>query len=205
MNVVVASLAYGGSIVLWKPLAKASSIVLEQHDHYQKQTQRNRMHIHGANGALMLSIPVKHLGKKGYQHYNNVKIENSFPWQSQHWKSIESAYRSSPYFEFYEDEIGSLYHEKHETLYTFNTAMFELLFRLLGLEATVSHTKSYEQKHEALDIRKRIDQKEHDDTNAIKYTQVFEDKNGFISNLSILDLLFNEGPQSLGLLKKASN
>ena len=105
MNSIVATLPYGGSITLWAYMVQATHVILEKHDHYQKQTQRNRLYIHGANGKLLLSIPVKHLGKEGHQHYKDVQIDNSFSWQGQHWKSLEAAYRSSPYFEFYEDEI----------------------------------------------------------------------------------------------------
>jgi hypothetical protein len=149
----------------------------------------------------MLSIPIKHLGKIGHQYYQKVEIENSFTWQKQHWKSIQSAYRSSPYFEFYEDDLAVLYKTKFSSLYAFNKAYFELLLKLLGWELTVQYTGSYETIPAATDIRAQIEQKNSKTDLALKYTQVFEDKNGFIPNLSIIDLLFNEGPNTLTLLK----
>ena len=90
MSTVVAPLAYTGSIGLWALMATAQTLIIEQYDYYQKQTHRNRAYIHGANGKLMLSIPIKHLGEIGHQHYHTVEIENSFGWQKQHWKSIQS-------------------------------------------------------------------------------------------------------------------
>ena len=149
----------------------------------------------------MLSIPVKHLGVIGRQYYHTVEIENSFAWQKQHWKSIQSAYRSSPYFEFYEDDLAILYKTDFSSLYTFNKAYFELLLKLLGWEPTIQYTESYENTPAARDIRTQIEQKKSTHDVALRYTQVFEDKNGFIPNLSIIDLLFNEGPNALTLLK----
>ena len=148
----------------------------------------------------MLSIPVKHLGVIGRQYYHTVEIENSFAWQKQHWKSIQSAYRSSPYFEFYEDDLAILYKTDFSSLYTFNKAYFELLLKLLSWEPTIQYTESYEATPAARDIRAQIEKKNSTPDVALRYTQVFEDKNGFIHNLSIIDLLFNEGPNALILL-----
>ena len=201
MSTVVAPLAYTGSIGLWAFMTTAQTLIIEQHDYYQKQTLRNRTHIHGANGKLMLSIPVKHLGVIGRQYYHTVEIENSFAWQMQHWKSIQSAYRSSPYFEFYEDDLAILYKTDFLSLYSFNKAYFELLLKLLGWEPTIQYTESYETTPAARDIRAQIEKKNSTPDVALRYTQVFEDKNGFIPNLSIIDLLFNEGPNALTLLK----
>lgn len=202
IGTVLAPLAYGGSLTLWAYFSKAENIVLEKHDHYHKQTQRNRQYIHGANGKLLLSIPIKHLGKEGRQHYKEVAIDNSFPWQSQHWKSLQTAYRSSPYFEFYEDAIYPLYHKRFASLYEFNTSLFEVLKRLIGIETSFSFSEKYDLNSEHLDVRSVLEVKKQSEVvTAISYTQVFEDKNGFISNLSVLDLLFNMGPQSMTILK----
>lgn len=203
MSTVLVPLAYGGSLTLWAYLAQASVVVIEQHDHYQKQTQRNRQYIHGANGKLVLTIPIKHLGVEGRQHYKNVVIDNSFPWQTQHWKSLQTAYRSSPYFEFYEDAISPLYQKRFERLYSFNEALYEVLKELIGIENKIQFTKEYEKTSQALDIRHVLEVKKQVEEAVITYTQVFEDKNGFITNLSVLDLLFNTGPQSLLLLKNS--
>ena len=204
MSTVVAPLTYGGSITLWAYMAQASQVILEQHDHYQKQTQRNRLYIHGANGKLMLSIPVKHLGKMGHQAYKTVLIDNQFPWQAQHWKSIQAAYRSSPYFEFYEDEIAFLYKEQFPHLYAFNIAFFEIIHKLIRLSFPITFTESFEKEVTHLDIRPLQEVKTNGVEAALKYTQVFDDKNGFIANLSVLDLLFNMGPESLHALKNCA-
>jgi hypothetical protein len=201
MSTVVAPLAYTGSIGLWTLMTTAQTLIIEQYDYYQKQTLRNRTYIHGANGKLLLSIPVKHLGKIGHQYYHNVAIENSFAWQKQHWKSIQSAYRSSPYFEFYEDELAVFYNTSFLSLYAFNKAYFELLLKLVGWKPRLVYTQSYEASIAATDIRAQIEQKNNTADVGLKYTQVFEEKNGFIPNLSIIDLLFNEGPNTLTLLK----
>lgn len=203
MGVVLAPLAYGGSITQWAYLAQAKSIILERHDHYQKQTFRNRLYIHGANGKLMLTIPIKHLRKEGYQDYKDVRIDNAFPWQTQHWKSLQTAYRSSPYFEFYEDAISPLYKEEFEGLYTFNKTLFEVIKGLLGINTTPTFTSEYSQNPKQLDVRELLNVKKQEYSITIKYTQVFGDKNGFIPNLSVLDLLFNLGPESLSALTKS--
>ncbi len=153
MSSLLAPLTYGGSITLWTYIAQAEHTILEKQDNYQKQTQRNRLYIHGANGKLMLSIPVKHLGYEGHQKYKDVLVDNSFPWQSQHWKSLQTAYRSSPYFEFYEDEFSALYVNKYTHLYSFNQAVFSTICLLIGLTARVSYTECYEQSSSHLDIR----------------------------------------------------
>lgn len=201
MSTIIAPLAYTGSTGMWALMTTAKTLLIEQNDYYQKQTLRNRTYIHGANGKLLLSVPIRHLGKTGHQHYSEVEIENSFAWQKQHWKSIQSAYRSSPYFEFYEDDISIFYKNKFSLLYVFNKAYFELLLKLLGWNPKVHYTESYENLTNVKDIRSQIDKKEVNNKLVLKYTQVFEDKNGFIPNLSILDLLFNEGPNTLSLLK----
>jgi len=201
MAAVLAPLAYGGSITLWAYLIQADEILLEKHDHYVKQTQRNRQYIHGANGKLMLSIPVKHLGRGGHQSYKDVEIDNSFPWQVQHWKSLQSAYRSSPYFEFYEDEMIPFYKEIFTHLYAFNESLFGIIKKMLGCTTKTTFTEQYDPSTTNADIRNLLEVKKQTEAVALTYTQVFEEKNGFIPNLSVLDLLFNMGPESLGLLK----
>ncbi len=204
MSSVLAPLSYGGSITLWACMLRAAHITLEQKDNYQKQTQRNRLYIHGANGTLMLSIPVKHLGHEGHQKYEDVQIDNRFAWQTQHWKSLQTAYRSSPYFEFYEDDLAPLYAQRHTHLYAFNMALFTTICRLMGVHPTVSHTNSYAQNSIAVDLRPLLDTKKEQAVVTLTYTQVFSEKNGFINNLSILDLLFNEGPHSIKLLQNTA-
>ncbi|NJW55298.1 WbqC family protein, partial [Salinimicrobium sp. CDJ15-91] len=108
-------------------LVKAKEVVFENEDNYQKQTYRNRMYIYGANGKLSLNVPIKHTGNKSnHQKYRDVRIENDFPWQKQHWRSLETVYRTSPFFEFYEDDFRPVYDQKFEFLIDFNYKCLEL-------------------------------------------------------------------------------
>ena len=108
--------SYFPSIVSLSVIVNAGHILLEAADNFQKQTYRNRMYIYGANGRLILQVPIKHTKADGHQLYKDVRVENAFPWQARHWKSLETAYRSSPYFEYYEDALRPLFVEQHSSL-----------------------------------------------------------------------------------------
>ncbi|WP_209310152.1 WbqC family protein, partial [Salinimicrobium oceani] len=119
--------AYFGPVSQYVALVKAKEVVFENEDNYQKQTYRNRMYIYGANGKLSLNVPIKHTGNKSnHQKYRDVRIENDFPWQKQHWRSLETVYRTSPFFEFYEDDFRPVYDQKFEFLIDFNYKCLEL-------------------------------------------------------------------------------
>ena len=159
------------------------------------------MYIYGANGILLLNIPVKHLnsGAKHHQKYKEVRIENDFKWQKQHWKSLKSAYQTSPFFEFYEDDLAPLYHQEQKFLMDFNYRCFERITDCLKLNIHFSKTTEYirepigtNDKRELINAKKQFD--------LPPYNQVFQEKKGFLSNLSFLDLMFNEGPNSLNYL-----
>lgn len=203
MKEILVSLPYFGPISQYKELVSASKVWLENEDNFQKQTYRNRMYIYGANGKLSLNIPIKHLPKtkvKVHQKYSEVRIDNEDKWQSVHWKSLKTAYQTSPFFEFYEDELAPLFSKEYATLYKFNQDCFKTILDCLQLDLEFEYTCEYE--HEPLnkkDLRHLSNAK-----NLIKipeYIQVFQEKHGFISNLCILDLLFNEGPNSHEYLK----
>lgn len=195
--------SYFPSISQFVVLAKATETVFEKGDNYQKQTYRNRMYIYGANGKQLLSIPIKHLGNNGRQLYKDVKIENDFQWQKQHWKSIESAYRTSPFFEFYEDEFAHLFEKKQEFLFDFNLKTTEIIMDCLQLEADFEFTEEYfATPKDQQDFRPLVNAKSKIGQDITPYTQVFEEKHGFIPNLSTLDLLFNEGTNALTYLEE---
>ena len=194
-------LAYAGPIAHWIPICKQQPILLEVEDFYQKQTYRNRMEIHAANGMLMLSIPIQHLGYDGHQKYRDVQIANEFPWQRNHWLSLKIAYQSSPFFEYYEDDIVPLYQKPYKSLLAFNKQLMETICELLQIKAPQETTKTYEKDSPHHDLRHLINGKNANSTKVCEYTQVFGDKNGFIPNLSILDLLFNNGPETVTLLQ----
>ncbi|MBS3739488.1 MAG: WbqC family protein [Psychroflexus sp.] len=197
-------LPYFGPISVYKSLINYNSIYIEAAENYQKQSYRNRQYIYGANGKLMLNIPVKHSGSKQRLKYSESQIENDFEWQDLHLKSLESAYRTSPYFEFYEDDIQPLYDKNFESLFEFNLKCFESILNLLDIEVNIEMTSEYFKNYSKIsDERKLIDAKSKKDFELKTYHQVFEDKFGFISNLSILDLLFNLGPESVNYLKSS--
>lgn len=192
---------YFPSIALFTTIVKTSEVVFEIADNYQKQTYRNRCHIYGANGKLSLNIPVHHT-HKNRQLYRDVKISNDSKWQSLHWKSLQSAYRTSPFFEYYEDEIAPLFHPKENFLMDFNFKCFEIILDCLQLDINFDKTNSFEKEPQGVtDFRYLVNARKEPQFNFDIYTQVFSGKHGFIGNLSILDLLFNEGPNSLSYLE----
>lgn len=183
---------YFPSISQFASIVQADSVTFEMEDNFQKQTNRNRMYIYSPNGIQLLNIPVKH-SKDAHQKTKDVKIEAAFDWQKQHFKSLEAAYRTSPFFEFYEDTIRLIYTKKHTFLMDLNLETMEIIAKCLGI--TLGSNKTTEYFHEVqnmIDYRSLANGKK--DTSIITpYTQVFEEKHGFINNLSVLDLLFNEG------------
>ena len=201
MTPTLLPLAYAGPIAHWVPICKQQSIIWEVQDFYHKQTYRNRMEIHAANGKLTLSIPIQHLGYEGHQYYKDVQIANEFTWQRNHWLSLKTAYQSSPFFEYYEDDIAPLYRKPFKSLLVFNKKVMETICELLQLQAPQETTKTYEKDSPHHDLRHLIDAKNAKPTTIYEYIQVFSEKNGFISNLSILDILFNMGPETVPLLQ----
>lgn len=203
MQDILVHLPYFGSIVQFREMLRPGTIFIENEDNYQKQTYRNRMNIYGANGKLTLNIPVKHLhipGVKMHQKYKEVKIEKEYKWQKQHWKSLQSAYKTSPFFEFYEDDLAPLYHKDFDFLIDFNYECLEVLKESLQLEIVNQKTLEFvKSPDDMIDRRNLINAKK--DILIQEYTQVFQEKHGFISNLCILDLMFNEGPNTLNYLE----
>lgn len=179
-------------------------VIWEVEDNYQKQTYRNRCYICTDRGKLQLTIPIKHVGgKQGRQKYKEVRIDNSYPWQRQHWRSIQTAYRTSPYFEYYEDQLIPIFEDQHTFLLDFNLMTTELLCEILEVPMPSSRTESYQViSEEHKDLRLLVNAKHKIDLEQDPYIQVFGDRHGFIKNLSTLDLIFNEGPGALSYLKK---
>jgi len=193
--------SYFPSIAHFVIITKANTLLFEVEDNYQKQTYRNRFYMYGANGKQLLNIPIKHTGNNR-QKYKDVKIENDFKWQKQHWKSLQTAYRTSPFFEFYEDELAPLFEKKQEFLLDLNLKTIELVADCLQIEMAFDKTTSYEKQHtNFIDFRVLIEAKKEKNYAFEEYTQVFSSKHGFIENLSILDLLFNEGPNTISYLE----
>jgi hypothetical protein len=183
-------------------IAFADEVIIEVEDNYQKQTYRNRAHIAHTNGLLLLNVPIKHSKDGTRQKTKDVFTENSFPWQSQHWKSLQTAYRTSPFFEFYEDELEPLFTKPVKKLLDHNLEIYSVISELIGLEAKTSQTEHYEVNSDLRDMRSLVVAKSEKPQDFRPYSQVFQNNHGFLSNLSILDLLFNEGPNTLQYLEE---
>ena len=169
--------------------------------HYQKQTFRNRTPIYGANGKLNLTIPISHTEKEKIQE-NAVIISYEMNWQNNHWKSICSAYKSSPYFEFYEHDLALSFNEKTTTLFDFNIHLIEKVMLLMEHQFIFQKVAWNPRKHIRLDLF--LEAKNPQLLEQEVYTQVFMKKTGFLPNLSVLDVLFNLGPNCANYLKNAA-
>ena len=181
-----------------------NEIIWEVADNYQKQTYRNRCYICTDQGKHILSIPIKHVGgDQGRQKYKDVKLENDYKWQRQHWRTLQTAYRTSPFFEYYEDEIAPLFENEYDSLLDFNLKTIEVICDCLQIEMPNEHSVSYEiDIHQnILDARFLVRSKNEQEIEQEEYVQVFGDRHGFIKSTSILDLLFNEGTNALSYLK----
>jgi hypothetical protein len=181
-------------------MAKADSITFEVEDNFQKQTNRNRTYIYSPNGIQLLNIPVKHT-KERHQKTKDVRLETAFDWQKQHFKSLEAAYRTSPFFEYFENELTPIFNKKHIFLMDLNFETMEIISKCLRMKFDFKRTTEY--FHEVsnyTDFRPLVNGKK-EIMLFENYTQVFGEKHGFINNLSILDLLFNEGKFALDYLK----
>ncbi len=169
---------------------------LEKYEHFPKQTFRNRATISSPNGPLNLFIPVIK-GSKYHTKIKDVKISYDFKWQRLHWMSLQTCYRNSAYFEYYEDEIATFYHKETKYLFDYNLELMTWLFKQLKKDAEFNFTTEYEKDLPAeLDFRQAAKFRTENNKNLKSYFQVFDDRNGFLPNMSIVDLLFSQGPQT---------
>jgi len=182
---------------------------MEQCEHYRKGSYRNRTYIAGANGPLRLTIPLRK-GKNEQQPIDGVQIAYEQSWQQQHWGSIQSAYGNAPFFPFYADELAPLFEEPIDLLVRWNRLLLTTILDCLGLDSTLPETRTWEEQLSAGtdDWRNAIHPKEHRGRPDPKwqpnaYPQVFLEKHGFLPNLSILDLLFCAGPESVSILEES--
>jgi hypothetical protein len=182
------------------------AVCIEQFDHYQKQSFRNRTRVLTANGVMDLSIPVH---KKAIKEYTkDIEISYVEKWQHRHWKAITSAYSNSPYFEYFEEDVKVFYTERYEKLLDYNMAQLNLILKILKQKKEIVLTGQFEKEPSNLfDMRELIHPKidHRNDKNVVEvlskpYYQTFETKFGFTPNLSILDLLFNKGIEAVDYL-----
>jgi hypothetical protein len=169
---------------------------IEKWEHFPKQTFRNRATVASPNGPLNLFIPVIK-GSKYHTKIKDVRISYDFKWQRLHWMSLQTCYRNSAYFEYYEDEIASFYHKQTKYLFDYNLELLQWLFKLLKQQRDLKFTEEYiKELPAAVDYRDAGRFKTEINQNLRPYFQVFDDRNGFLPNMSFVDLLFSQGPQA---------
>lgn len=207
---VLLSIAYMAPIQYFTKIVGYQQIYIEYCESYMKQSFRNRTVILAANGPLQLSIPVAD-GPRAKGPIRDLKLSFDQPWQMMHWRGISSAYNSSPFFEYYADDLAPFFHEKKwKYLFDFNIDIQNAILKAINLKVTIKPTEEYYLQGivpgSIDDFRYTIhpkEQKQEPDLHFFPtpYTQVFNEKWGFVPNLSILDLLFSEGPQTISHLR----
>ncbi len=175
-----------------------NEVVFEQFETFPKQTFRNRTNIYGANGKLSLIIPINHNGSR---EFKNTEMSYREDWQKLHWKSIKTAYQSSPYFEYYEDKLIKLFENKEKFLLDFNIKSIKIILDILKTEKAYSLNKEYIKNPEEVNFREKFSAKTPSEYEMDEYYQTFSDKMGFLNDLSIVDLICNKGPESMTYLK----
>jgi len=201
MNDLVISTAYLGPIEYFAAIVKQSEITIDAGEHYIKQTYRNRCEIYAASGKLSLTIPVIKINGN-HTTIKDIRIAYSERWQCAHWGAVVSAYNQSPFFLYYRDEFESFYQQQFDFLMDFNLKLTEIILNFLQSNAKLVISDGYiKDLSPDNDLRTRFSPKKKSGTNFPEYIQVFSDKHGFIPNLSIIDLLFNEGPNAFDYLR----
>ncbi|MFH1296768.1 MAG: WbqC family protein [Bacteroidota bacterium] len=187
--------AYLPSISYVAACVAADELWIEAWETYPKQTIRNRCEIMGPNGLQILSIPVsKPDGNR--TKTKDIRIAHHLPWQKIHWRSFEAAYNKSPFFLYYQDYLLPYYSKEFTFLLDFNQQLLETLFRAIRLDKAVTLTETYEKEVPGVTDLRQLSGIRHQTNRYPEYYQVFADRNGFLPDLSIVDLLFNLGPES---------
>jgi hypothetical protein len=209
MNLII-DIQYFPSVILYKNLYKFSNIVFDPYETYQKMGFRNRCQIAGAQGVVNLSVPLVQ-GRDQKTLVREVRISYRQPWAAQHWKTIVSCYSRSPWFDHYRDQLEGLYRRRFDFLLDWDLACFDWSVRALGLGIPVGLTEGWVKDHspaEAVDWRGKLRPKDRAgagdaEIEPVRYRQVFEERTGFIPNLSILDLLFCEGKNAIRYIRSS--
>lgn len=201
MAVVLSSYIPFPCISCWAAIAASDTLLLDGYEHFEKMSYRNRYYLAGANGPLTLSIPLQH-GREQRAAMKDVRIDNKTRWQTQQWRTIVSAYKRAPYFDHYEPSLEKLFTQPYEYLIDANIASILWLKEQLRLNFNIAFTTEYAQQHPgiALDLRRNMKRKS--SANFPQYYQLFADRISFQPDLSILDLLFSEGPHTMAWINK---
>lgn len=205
---ILLSSAYLPPVQYFAHLQSAEQVWIEQYDHYQKQTYRNRCVIAAPDGPLSLTVPIeKPNTQKAFMR--DIRISDHGNWRHLHWNAIESAYNHTPFFEYYKDDFRPFYEKKFDFLVDYNEQLCQLVCQLIDIDTSFQRTESYitEPSNTIIDLRDTIHPKKElmDDASfsAVPYYQVFQERLGFLPNLSIIDLLFNMGPEAILVLQKS--
>ena len=209
MNSIILETQYFPPISYFSKFEKYETVLLDAHENYQKASYRNRCYIAGANGLLKMSIPLLE-GRNNRKAIKEVKIDYGLAWANHHWQSIRSAYGRAPYFIHYGEALEKILKQKFTFLFDLNWQLITTIVDLLDLETELKTTDSFIKKttENKLVFRDQISPKNRLNSKdkyfqAPIYEQLFEEKNGFIDNLSILDLLFCTGPEALLYLENS--
>ena len=193
---VLLSTTYFGPIQWYQKLCRAEHVVIEQWESFQKQTYRNRCLIATTQGIQVLTVPVVR-GETSLM--KDIRISDHGNWRHLHWNALQSAYGESPFFEYYQDDILPFFTQRWDYLFDFNEAIRQKMCELIDISPQVSLTGSFQPKADH-DFREAINPKHpapDADFESRPYYQVYQQKHGFLPNLSILDLLMNTGPESI--------
>ena len=209
MTTALLQTTYFGPIQWYQKLYRYDHCMIEQYDSFQKQTYRNRCVIATANGVQALTVPVEHTNLSPLTSHlsplvKDLRISDHNQWRRVHWNALQSAYSESPFFEYYADDLHPFFEQKYDYLLDFNEAIRQKVCELLDIHPDVSYTSDFRhQTSDITDYRDVINAKHPQPDEGFtpkEYWQVFQHKHGFLPNLSILDLLFNMGPESVFFL-----
>jgi len=206
-NVLMPSVFFG-PVYYYHKVVHSGIVFIEGYEHYLKQTYRNRCMILGANGPMPLIVPVED-GRRPQQPIRDTRIAYHTPWHRNHWRSIVSAYRNSPFFDYYAPDIEPFFRNHYTFLFDYNLEIFHKTLELLHIRPDIRITSGFETTGVEFDnfreaITPKLPFQDVDKTyRQVPYTQVFEDKFPFVPDLSILDLLFCKGNEALEVLKES--
>ena len=197
---ILISTAYLPPVSYFSHIVQADEILIEKEENYLKQTYRNRCYILSSNGPHNLSVPV-YMGSLHKTVIKDIRIDYTKRWQQVHLRAMTAAYNSSPYFEYYFEDLEKIILKDHLFLLELNMELLESLLNMMKINRPISFTRIFEAAVNAEnDFRYNISPKIKSDLNFRDYKQVFDNGNGFVPDLSLIDLLFNMGPETINYL-----
>jgi len=193
---VLISTAYLPPLEYMSVISGAGEVLIEKEENYLKQSYRNRCYILSAHGPQILTVPV-YLGSVHKTLIKDIRIDYTKRWQQVHLRAIKASYNSSPFFEFYFDSFETIISADHEFLLDLNNELTEAVFKILRIKSSISYSESFEPAEgKPSDFRYAMSPKKASAYRSKRYLQVFDNGTGFVPNLSIIDLIFNIGPES---------